>query len=274
MIRYFSLLLILIPTFVSAQDNIFGLKATQKFANHLFNSENYDQAAYEYERLILLDSSNTRNYQLKALQSYRKGQNLETGFNRFNDWYPEKSRLDSNLSVEFSKYLIDYGYYQDAISFLKTKAKIDKYRKHILSSVSYCFLEDWEMADQELDSIKSKGHSYSILKTLIRSSERMKYKKPGLAAALSIIPGLGRVYTGNYVDAGFSLLTIGTFSWQSIAGFSKNGISSSYAWITGVLASGFYLGNIYGSYRAAQLKNRLNKKSLFDATQRAYHLLP
>ena len=84
----------------------------------------------------------------------------------------------------------------------------------------------------------------------------MKYKSRFLAGSLSaIIPGMGKVYSGRWKDGIISLLFVAGTGYQAYRAFNDKGIESVYGWIMGSLSLGFYIGNIYGSAKAARLYN-------------------
>lgn len=93
----------------------------------------------------------------------------------------------------------------------------------------------------------------SVVSQIDRSSQ-IPMKSPFLAGLLStIVPGLGKAYTGHPMDGLFSLISIGSFAYASYDGFSSGGSSSFRGWFFGALASGLYLGNIYGSALSASI---------------------
>ncbi|MGB0431140.1 MAG: hypothetical protein ACPGLV_11750 [Bacteroidia bacterium] len=275
MIRYFSTLtLCCIGLLVFAQGNdLYSVENSKKFATYLFKSGNYNQAAIEYERLVLTDSLNSFTYKHKALVCYRKSNNLKTGLNRFNKWFKQKENLTYPLNKEFSLYLTGSYLYNDAIAYLQDCKDIAPSELSELLALNHCYLLDWQNAKANLDKVETNSITKEVLTIAVNKGLKMKTKKPGLAATLSIIPGLGRIYTGNYIDAGLSALTIGTFGWQAYTGFNKNGIKSAYGWLTGGVAAGFYFGNIYGSYRAAQLQNKQKLDEILFEVDRAFKLL-
>jgi TM2 domain-containing membrane protein YozV len=92
------------------------------------------------------------------------------------------------------------------------------------------------------------------LQGVINESAQLPMKSPLLAGLLSVvIPGLGKVYAGHPTDGLLSLISIATFTYASYDGFSSGGSSSTRGWVFGALASGLYLGNIYGSALSASI---------------------
>ncbi|MFY0674211.1 MAG: hypothetical protein JXQ87_12460 [Bacteroidia bacterium] len=278
MIRFFSTLLVLSLANMSMgqETDLYSIKSSSKFANYLFGSGNFEQAAVEYERLILLDSASSDSFKHLALVSYRKAELLETALNRIDSWHPKaasESEFRAPFASEYALCLTGLGYYNDAIDFLNKNSNIDSDHKFLLESINYSYLGEWTKAKEKLEFIKQESITKDVLSKGIDKGLGLKLKKPGLAATLSIVPGLGRVYTGNYIDAGLSVLVIGTFTWQAYTGFDQNGITSVYGWLTGGIATGFYFGNIYGSYRAAQLINKQKIEAILFEVDRAYSLI-
>lgn len=274
MIRYFSFFLLSICSLpLAAQTNLYGIEASKQYAEHLYNSAEFANAAIEYERLILLDSNNIKTHAFKALVCYRRAEQIAIGTKRFNALFPDKENLNYPLNKEFSLYLTGQGFYKDAIDYLGKLSDIPKSEIVLLQAINHSYLSNWEEAQQLVDQLNVNSLTKEVLEVALTKATALKLKKPGLAATLSIVPGLGRVYTGNYIDAGLSVLTIGTFAWQAYTGFDKNGINSAYGWITGGVTAGFYLGNIYGSYRAAQLYNKQKLEEILYEVNRAYSLI-
>jgi TM2 domain-containing membrane protein YozV len=95
-----------------------------------------------------------------------------------------------------------------------------------------------------------------VLVQALRDWTESPRKSPLLAGALStFIPGAGKVYAGKWKDGLVSLLFVGANAYTSYRGFSSVGIRSPYGWLFGGLSAGFYLGNIYGSQKAARIYN-------------------
>lgn len=275
MIRFFKLLFfcnILFHVSAFGQTDLYSIESSKKFAQYLYDSKSYQEASIEFERLIVLDSAGFDYYTLMALKCYRKSLDFNTGLNRFNSWYPNKEALTAEAAREFSLYLTANGWFADALAYIADNDLFEADDKHLLQALNYCYLTDWKQAANELAELQQPHLAAEVLKAAIAQGLAFKPKKPGLAAVMSIVPGMGRLYTGNLVDAALSVLTIGTFAWQSYTGFDKNGISSFYGWFTGGLGAGFYLGNIYGSYRAAQLYNKQHYDTITAEINRAFGL--
>lgn len=84
-------------------------------------------------------------------------------------------------------------------------------------------------------------------------------KSPLFAGILSaIVPGLGRVYTGNYGDAATSLFITGIFGYLAYSNFFDGHYQR--AWIFTGIAAFFQGGNIYGSVASAKIYNESQRE--------------
>ena len=79
-------------------------------------------------------------------------------------------------------------------------------------------------------------------------------KNPLIASVLSaIIPGAGKIYTGDIGDGIFTFLTTGVFTFLAYDNFKAE--HNFRGWLFSGLAVMFYGGNIYGSFASAQIHN-------------------
>ena len=106
-----------------------------------------------------------------------------------------------------------------------------------------------------LDGIETDRIDAGLL-NLYYESSNIKHRSPFLAASFStLIPGSGKIYSGRWTDGLIAFLFIGGTSFAAFRGFEKKGVESAYGWIMGSVSLGFYLGNIYGSAKAAKVFN-------------------
>ncbi|NJK95022.1 MAG: hypothetical protein HC830_14870 [Bacteroidetes bacterium] len=122
----------------------------------------------------------------------------------------------------------------------------------------YLLSKNWKSADSIARLIPDTSPEYQHILT---SAANMKHKYAGLALTFSVvIPGAGKAYSGYWKDGLISLMFVAATGWQSYRGFDRNGSSSVSGWIWGSISTGFYLGNIYGSFKSAKrFNNRQNE---------------
>lgn len=159
-----------------------------------------------------------------------------------------------HFAMEQARCLYELHHYHELISFCKSKQSDSLL---FFQSLAFGALSDWKSCKQSAETIDSSFDGKNSLLAICKKAISYRRKKAGISLALSaIIPGLGRVYTGNWKDGVFTLIFVGTFSWQAYSGFNRNGPTSVYAWVFTGLAGVFYLGNLYGSHRAAIIRNQ------------------
>lgn len=257
--KFPCLILLAIPiivcnTFLTAQDsvNLFDKKSTEKFAEYLMISKQYEFATIEYERLFFMSGNNdTVRYNL--LKSYRLAGHPSVAIQRYNSIYPD-NQPPPNIAREICKSYLAEKDYPGLSRYLTSCGTVNSY-DNATFSLGMAFLT--KGPHQSIAVL----NQYPVLTdsqyaTLVSKSLMTKTQKPWLAAGLSTIaPGLGKVYAGRWKDGAFSAIIIGTLSWRTYRFFEKKGVSSYAGWLFGSVTAGFYLGNIWGSYRAVKLKN-------------------
>ena len=67
------------------------------------------------------------------------------------------------------------------------------------------------------------------------------------------MPGLGKVYTENYIDGFFAAFLTGVFGYMAYTDF--NAEHDARGWIFTGVSAFFYTGSIYGSAASAQIYN-------------------
>lgn len=193
-----------------------------------------------------------------------------SGFLHLYHRYSGKSYLSPMDQVTFDLLLAknfllmnDYKKTLHALSLVDTSAGNNAARDelHFLSSLVSFYngeIENAKVAASKISSSSCRSsfadHFLSI-DTLIPSG---RYRSPALAGALStVLPGLGYAYAGRgktaIAAAVINVLFIGT----AVEAFrSKQYILGS---TSAIIGSGWYFGNIYGSYSSAQKYNGVLK---------------
>ncbi len=106
------------------------------------------------------------------------------------------------------------------------------------------------------------------LQESLHDFKKVNRKSPLLAAVLStIIPGLGKVYIGNYRSGLFSFFTLSVFGVQAFESYQKKGVEHILTLANGGFFAGYYFANITGSYRdTKQKKLEFKNQFLIDAS--------
>ncbi len=254
--------------------NLYDIPHSKEFATYLFKSQQYSLAAIEYERLLFLEPAND-TLRESLIRCYSLNQEYSIAINRLNVFYPEIQTINSPFNDLFAYNLISDHKNETARNFIQTNQHISTERKHFYQAFSYLLDEDYKKSEQILSEIPATESSIIPLRSFSQEGIHLKRKSPGLAMAMSaIVPGSGKFYTGDWKDGIISVLTIAAASFTAYRGFHVHGTDKAYGWIYGTMATGFYFGNIYGSYTSAKRYNKRQSDKLAQKVRAAFALQP
>ncbi|MGD8781651.1 MAG: hypothetical protein PVH88_22130 [Ignavibacteria bacterium] len=239
---------------IKAQDNsLFSVNNRIKFGNSLFCEEDYYRAVDEYIEALKEVNNDTLRfkvaYSLMKMGRYAEAEDYYKGL-FFNSTLEEEARFGFYQSSFFRR---DYKAFRDLVT---SERYMPENRKHAIYRLYYAsqYLQENMLPDTNEVKKVFAGKYHQSLMQLYRNKANPEYKSPWTAAILStVIPGAGKVYTGNYMDGIFSFILNGLFIWLAYDNFDNNrnerGVYMSLIW-------GFlYAGNIYGSAASAQNYN-------------------
>ncbi len=262
-----------ILTFISLfshaqQTDLFDENHTMQFARYLYFSGQYVAAIDEFERAIFLNKQNdTAKYFL--LSSCLRASKYDEGIAASNRLFDQDKFSNQTAAMLHSKLLV--GKKSETLGLFASQISNDTLKR--LMNLQYAFQKsDWK----EVQRIYSDSHSMNTLlfepfDKLVEQSRQVKHRSGFVAGAMSaIIPGSGKVYTGNWKDGAISLIMLSATSFQAYRGYNRNGFESAKFWIFGGLSTGFYLGNIYGSAKSAQKFNRTKNDELIKKSRQIY----
>ncbi|MBE0663835.1 MAG: hypothetical protein IH597_15370 [Bacteroidales bacterium] len=265
------LLILFFPGFASSQ-NLFDSVHTAQYANYLFLSGNYKLAADEYERLLFQYKAD-ETQALRLIQSYRHSGQEDFAMQRMDLIWDTPLQISGNVANEYLILQILAGNYNFVIQNSRENTLLAPQEKLFFEASSLMLEQDYPQAfsmiwsaDQEPEPVLK---SYS---SIAAEAMSMKLKSPALSGILSgIIPGSGKIYTGEWQDGLTTFVFVGSTAWQSYRGFSKYGISSPYGWIMGAISAGFYAGNIYGSVKSANKYNTEKRNNINIRVQAVFY---
>ena len=257
---------------LSFSQNIFDLNNSVKYAEHLFKTGDYSSAAKEYERLTILvpDSS---EYSFRLLQSYKHSKQIDKGKEKAVEIFGNEYVVyPHDVIYIYLQFLILQDNYSECHKILKTQTKLTIEEHQEFTLALYLLEKQTDSAGTFINTTfcskntneeNSISDKFSELTSLFYTQKKVKYKKPVVASLLStVLPGLGKIYT-NDIKNGLGVLSIiSLYSWQSYRGFKHEGVKSFYGWSFGALATGFYIGNVYGSHQSAVRENEFQNKNI------------
>jgi hypothetical protein len=240
--------------FSIAQD-IFDTKNSKKYGLHLLNSAQYPLAIAEWERLHYLLPTDD-SIKINLVKAYRLSQKNSEALDLALKVFPEFSQQNAAFGNEFLKTAISAGKWSQAEKAWEQIPGYSAEQKTIFKSTSLVYDDKLKLAKTLLSSSPKTDLVQSYINVLDRT---YKHKSPAAAGLLStLIPGLGRWYARDLKDGIVSLLFTAGMGIQAYRGFDKLGFNKPRGYIYGAVATGFYLGNIYGSVQSAKAYNRKN----------------
>ncbi len=245
------------------KQDIFDYEHSRKFADYLYKTGQYDYAIEEYQRTVFINpGDNQAKYNL--VDTNLKKKDYPSAQNYFLRFFPVFDTLDTPYQKLYVKIFVFQNDYADAMRYLK-KSSLDSVHKQTWILGLTVLTRQWDKALKYYNAHPDNPDPvYHQFGSAVQRRLEKHNKSPLLAAGLStVVPGLGKVYTKNYGDALMALLFTGLNVWQAWRGFSKNGVKSVRGWIFAGIGTSFYLGNIFGSAKAAK---RYNKKLDDQAT--------
>ncbi len=255
-----AFILVILTAFGSksySQENLFDETNTRKFADYLLESGQYTFAIKEFERLnYLVPQDQQVRYQL--LKSYRLAGLNEEGEQRTYRLFEPLKEMPRIHSLEFSKMLMNQKKWDRAINFWNQSETLPETDKALLESTVHVFNSDFVKARERLATLTDTSNfMLQGYRSIIDRGINSPKKSPLLAGVLStLIPGLGKAYTGDWKDGIVSLIFTGGMAFQAVRKFNQFGANNYRPWVYTAIGSGFYLGNIYGSVKSAKNKNR------------------
>jgi TM2 domain-containing membrane protein YozV len=255
--RKFLLIFFLFTFTISPQSTSFDFHSPQnkkKFADYLFCEGDYLRAVEEYTSIRNLFRDDTLN--LKIMLCYSQ-LNL---YNQIFDFDTSEKfsvyTTDAQMIYLKNKFLVDSSLFQSDLSNNSFPFEMDvSTTNYFLKLKSFYFIETRsneikkEVLLEPFNTIEKEE-----VNPFIELSMNPDYKSPALAGILStIIPGSGKMYTGDWGDGITSLLVTGLFAFLAYDNFKAD--HATRAWIFTGLGTFFYAGNIYGSVASAQIFN-------------------
>lgn len=259
-----------IPTKVNSQ-NIYDLQHSKIYSQYLFETKQYSLAAEEMEKLLFSSPGNdTLRFQL--VKCYLLNNEYAKASERMKSAFPDPVTMPAPFAFEYSKTLLSLELIPKSKVLIETSRNIPEKDRLYLRYNSELLGNEWDKAKLTFEGnkidIMSFSPKYLDIMTQINTA---KYKSPGLALGLSaVVPGLGKVYSKNWKDGLISFVFFGATSFQAYRGYKKYGPQSGFFLVYGTIATTFYLGNLYGSFKAANKFNDKVRKQIHSAIKTVF----
>jgi tetratricopeptide (TPR) repeat protein len=244
-----------------------------QYAETLYDQEEYFDAITEFKRLIFFDKSELHSYSANKMigLSYKQGAKFSDAIHYLTLAEINAPTLDDiyECRIEIIKINILRRTTSKALSMLDSLSNDSRFSSDIneinyWKGWAYIFSDDWDKASESFAKIDS-NHP---LKNFCDSLNNDLYSVT-LAKALSIIPGLGQFYTGEYVSG---LLSIGwnlLWGYLTINSFVEDRVFDGSI-IGALLWWRFYSGNLQNAEKFALQKNLEKTNSALRYLQKKY----
>ena len=241
---------------VFSQD-LFSIENSKQFSEYLLKSGQFELASKELERLVFLEPKND-SLKLNLIKSYRLSKKIDLAISRTQQMYAEINNLPYPMAIEYSKLLMEKRDWKGSENFWNESKNISNDNKLLLGATVAIFDNSFKIAKTKLDKMEKKDNPLAIeYMEILNKGQKQNLKSPGLAGILStLLPGSGKFYSKNWKDGLISFVFISALSFNSYRNFNKHGVNNYRGWLNGVIATGFYLGNIYGSVKSAKDYNK------------------
>jgi hypothetical protein len=249
--RIAFLVVLCINSFLALGQDLFNRTNSFSYAQHLVNTGQHDRAFSELSRIRSSFGMDDSLAALTISNSFHSGNFKSSAI------LLDRFKVSNELMLPYIKLRLLSGDTLPAslidpysLANLYQSYRIPK--KHTLPSTT--------LASKAIFESLAFAQSRSLL---------INYdpKSPALAAVLSIVPGMGKIYAGRKHDGFTSLMVVSATAFVAYRMFDQGGVRSVPGWLYGFLSCGFYLGNIYGGYQAVKEYNKkliLNYECVFQ----------
>lgn len=233
--------------------------STEEYILKLINAQLYETALAN--SIFLTDISTeyaTPNIYAAQLLCYERLNRQEDGIISFNH-FPDSVKKNHEVMRKYSRLYATLGNYKKAIEISSAIDDESKYKYRDINYTAYLYARKHDYHKALLlfeDASKISPDYLSISQSNIQATHEIlatRLKKPGTAAALSIIPGMGYIYTKNYKTALTAFVINSLLTYTVCQSFHKHqwGLGAIFC----SLNLAFYIGNFTGAAKSARRYN-------------------
>jgi len=256
-----TLLLILLLAIAVRSQDLFDRENSLKYATHLLNSGRYNLAATEYERIIFTyNPGDSVNHLL--FKSYFLNKNYRQMLDRLEHLYLNPLAAGRIVARVYAYALTLAEEHIALRNFLSVNPGLSATEKKFFLINSYLLNNQWPEAKSTYKSLPD-SNSFRPYSIIFNEIDNAAYKSYPAAIGLSaIVPGMGKVYTGDWKDGIISFVFVAGMSLQAYRGYKNYGTESGHFIGYASLAGVFYLSNLYGTYRSVKKHNESTRQKI------------
>ena len=258
------------PSFISGE--LSGIKdslsyGTIKFVSKLINDQNFASALLEIDRALYLNPNLFLNHPtiyVNKLKCYTGLKEYEKGIMQYETIFPDSVKNDYKVlcTIAHMYGLINnddaaISKYEQAIKYLPKSNIISPYGE---LAILYASRGDWNNAEEAFHKkflIDQNDAAFNSSIQILNHMKNHKSKNPTVAMVMSIVPGMGYLYTKQPQNALTALLINGALAYAGYTSFKCKNYGLGF--IIGTLNLSFYFGNLYGSRNSALRYNSSQK---------------
>jgi TM2 domain-containing membrane protein YozV len=246
------------------------------FADFLYSSGEYEQAAAEYLRVrFTAGPPGLSGYAgLMAGESYLRAADFSGARRAFLD-------LNPTPVLEFSRYgvartLFAGARYPEARTILDSVASASlAIQSRTLAGWTYFRQHRFAEGAATFGTVQNAPPAQHLSTMDGRDIPRRSRLASSLLSA--IVPGAGQLYSGRAGDGAYSFMTVvgtGLVTWWFAADSAKHDRTHVKVSIFGVITALFYAGNVYGANVAARDYNLFQERRYLQRADSLFNLLP
>ena len=246
------------------------------FADYLYSSGEYEQAAAEYLRVrFSFGSSGLSGYAgLMAGESYLQAGEVARARHAYQDLVLPRVR-------EFRQYGLARTFFAEA-RYAEARTSLGSIRSAPLSGqakalAGWTFFRQRRFADGASSLAASASDEPSRHLSTMDGHDLPRRSRLASSLLSAIVPGAGQLYSGRAGDGAYSFLSVagtGLVTWWFAAEPATRDRTRVKVSIFGVLTALFYAGNVYGANVAARDYNLLQERRYVQRADSLFRLIP
>lgn len=244
-----------------------------RFIRKLINEDYYTEALLEINRLQFFEERKDVELLVNKIICLRGLDMGEKAVFEYETKLSEEAKQTPILALQASLTYYDLNNYRNSFETLNridsvgtTKDILSK--KYKLQALASAHMREWDQAEKLFSKADEQNPNEKLLVRNIELTEsaiNFKPKSSTKAALLSVIPGLGYVYTGHKQTALTALIINGLLGYATYTSIKKD--NYGVAALTGVFTASFYIGNILGAGKSAQRYNDRKTKQILKSLE-------
>ena len=249
-----------------------------QFADTLFSQQQYRRAGEEYQRFAFFFPQDPRQRQtrFKAGRAFLLAQDTLTAMDLFKQL--AEQGLSDTIAVESYFMLVECHLQMhdptNAVVEMNNLIRLSSdsgIRDRAYHRLGWLYIDqtDWAAAQNAFAKVSAAQRGrYHVdeLERELSDTSRLPSRSPGLAGALSLVPGAGQFYCQRYEDALIAFaVNIGLF-WAAHDAFDQD--QYALGGLLSFVGLGFYAGNIYSAVGDAHKFNQRQKQRFAESLKR------